>query len=1372
MSVMAGAASARSSEEPATIAGRYRIDRLLGRGGAGEVYAVTDLVEGRVLALKRLLSHAGPRAAALFDREYRTLASLRHPGIVEVYDYGTDSLGSFYTMELLVGADLSVAAPMPWRDVCACLRDAASILGVLHARRLLHRDLSPRNLWRTEGGRIKLIDFGALSPFGTSSELAGTPPFVPPEALEGQPLDQRSDLYALGALGYWLLTSVHAYPARALAELPRLFQVEPAAPSSLVVLLRDSDAERVPSAVDDLIAALLHRNPHARPANTSALIDRLCAVAGLSPEADDVSAQAYLHSKAFVGRTRERKCVDDILPRAQAGHGQALLIEATRGMGRTRLLEEVAVSARLQGALTLAVEHDRADAPYGVASGLLLRVLRTLPEEGRKAAESHKGVLAHLAPEVAGALGVGLSQRTPLAHGEARVRLQQALGAFYTELCREHFLAVLVDDLDDVDEESQAFLAALALAAHGQRLIVVATLKRERDTQLSSSVHTFRVAATRFHLLALTAAETHELCESLFGAVPYLSRLSERLFRSAEGVPAHCVALAERLVEAGVITYADGLWSLPTDIALEAINGSAQSRATAMLQDLPPNVRELGATLSIERGLLTMADCVALSGLSQSECAGPLDELVYHGVVMSRGLDYRIVSEDVRNALRAELEPAQKRDAHRRLGEQLARCRPGDTAEQLRTGLHLLHGGAISEGLAFVNRAASVYAQGDLAHLRQCAPLLEEAVQLLSANGVPERAYLYPLATLAVAGYFVERRYAVRYGESAVAALSGALRLERVHTFRFLGKKLALIVTLMIAGVSLRLRGQGGVYLTDAVRLLIAVSSALCGVACICIDPANAVRHARTIEPLAALGEDHVAHFIHAFSVAMATQVQDRAALAGTHMRALIARLESGQPIREMPEYLRQHYLAGLYFPLGVNVSWRGSSETLRIADKLDAFSPMYAMSADYLRASYHAGRGELARAAEFRQRVELHAVQLGTAWQVETWAPADAVTVGMATHDAILVKRAAQQLDRLGEELPSLAIDAQRARGIYLLLRGRHADALALLDADEVPLAKIGWARTRGAMARALNALGAHERALAACEDAIRRLAPEDLAYFAIHLCLQIEAAIANAARGRFDLARRMLSALRESLSVDDNPLMLGSLFEAQAKVELRAGEITAADAHLAEMKQAYGRTEVATLTEHVDVLARALERARSPEPVAAEQALLVEGDVHLLTRVQLMLTQSGDKLVERARKGLQIALELTGADDGFIVVQGVEEDTPAYWGTHAPSQELVRWAGERLRLATARDETAVVEEVDSLIDLDVKRVGDLQYCVAPLWARHGQSDVVVAAIALGFARDVPRLPSAAILGVIAGFLLPAAMGGRGIHGDPSHSE
>jgi hypothetical protein len=67
----------------------------------------------------------------------------------------------------------------------------------------------------------------------------------------------------------------------------------------------------------------------------------------------------------------------------------------------------------------------------------------------------------------------------------------------------------------------------------------------------------------------------------------------------------------------------------------------------------------------------------------------------------------------------------------------------------------------------------------------------------------------------------------------------------------------------------------------------------------------------------------------------------------------------------------------------------------------------------------------------------------------------------------------------------------------------------------------------------------------------------------------------------------------------------------------------------------------------------------------------------------------------------------------------------------------------------------------VDSLIDLSVKRVGELQYGVAPLWARHGQADIVVAAIALGFARDVPRLPNAAILGVIAGFLLPGAQGG-----------
>ena len=115
-------ATAEQPPAPAPIAGRYRIEALLAEGGGGRVYRATDLSRGGSLALKRLHAGASERMQALFENEYQTLASLRHPHMVEVYEYGRDSAGPFYTMELLEGGDLRELAPLPVRDVCLHLR--------------------------------------------------------------------------------------------------------------------------------------------------------------------------------------------------------------------------------------------------------------------------------------------------------------------------------------------------------------------------------------------------------------------------------------------------------------------------------------------------------------------------------------------------------------------------------------------------------------------------------------------------------------------------------------------------------------------------------------------------------------------------------------------------------------------------------------------------------------------------------------------------------------------------------------------------------------------------------------------------------------------------------------------------------------------------------------------------------------------------------------------------------------------------------------------------------------------------------------------------------------------------------------------------
>jgi serine/threonine protein kinase len=200
----AGQLAGEELETGSVIAGRFRVQQRLGRGGMGTVYRVREERSGTQLALKRHVLNAGDEArrgmlATQFEREYHSLAELQHPRIIEVYDYGVDAGTPFYTMELLDGEDLQARKQRPWLECCMLL-DVASSLATLHSRRLLHRHLSPRNVRCTSDGRAKLIDFGAMAPMGAAKTLAGTPMFVPGDRhgrrrrarLPGRPATRRA----------------------------------------------------------------------------------------------------------------------------------------------------------------------------------------------------------------------------------------------------------------------------------------------------------------------------------------------------------------------------------------------------------------------------------------------------------------------------------------------------------------------------------------------------------------------------------------------------------------------------------------------------------------------------------------------------------------------------------------------------------------------------------------------------------------------------------------------------------------------------------------------------------------------------------------------------------------------------------------------------------------------------------------------------------------------------------------------------------------------------------------------------------------------------------------------------------------------------
>jgi hypothetical protein len=455
--------------------GRYTIVNRIGGGGAGDVYRVHDQVTGRIVAFKQLLSaKAGRRAKtmeALFAREYHTLVRLKHPRIIEVYDYGVTPDGPYYTMELLEGSDLGRLQHLPYTDICRHLRDVASSLALLHAHRFVHRDVSPRNIRVTADGTARLLDFGALASFGTHLEIIGTPPFMAPEILYESPLDPRTDIYSLGAVGYFCLTGRQAFPASSVTDLPRLWQTAPAPPSAL--------ASDVPEELDQLILSMLSQDPLARPETAAAVIDQLAVIGRLPPEPHERAAQSYFLSSPVVGRGTQVAWISGRIEQALEGKGDEVLIEGAAGIGKTRLANELCLAATLKGAVTLRADAESTSTSFGVAVALGRRLLQACPEVARRAGAPHATVLRELASELADELDAADSPGSLASDpAERLMQLQAGLREWFLAASRERALLVAVDNLHAADDDSAAFLVGLGRESRSAHLLILARFAR------------------------------------------------------------------------------------------------------------------------------------------------------------------------------------------------------------------------------------------------------------------------------------------------------------------------------------------------------------------------------------------------------------------------------------------------------------------------------------------------------------------------------------------------------------------------------------------------------------------------------------------------------------------------------------------------------------------------------------------------------------------------------------------------------------------------------------------------------------------------------------------------------------------------------
>jgi len=258
--------------------GRYRIRSEIGRGAMGIVYSAYDTVLQREVAVKELPGSLvlDPERRERFKREALTLAKLSHKGIVNIFDLIEDHDRMMLVMELVEGGSLDSllvpGIPLPVPDAAKLVSEMAEALAYIHAQGIVHRDMKPANVLIDASGHLKLTDFGLArlcqdSSLTVDGSVMGSPLYMSPEQAVGRKADQRSDIYALGAVFYQLLTGAPPHEGDPQEVLSKHLSVAPQPPREK---LHD-----VPDDVDRLVMEMLEKVAEERVASCDEVVARL-----------------------------------------------------------------------------------------------------------------------------------------------------------------------------------------------------------------------------------------------------------------------------------------------------------------------------------------------------------------------------------------------------------------------------------------------------------------------------------------------------------------------------------------------------------------------------------------------------------------------------------------------------------------------------------------------------------------------------------------------------------------------------------------------------------------------------------------------------------------------------------------------------------------------------------------------------------------------------------------------------------------------------------------------------------------------------------------------------------------------------------------
>ena len=640
------------------------------------------------LALKVALQPVEGEDLVRFQHEVRLLSEVRHPNVIEVYDFGVLPGGfPFLTMELLAGVDLmQVVQEGDWELFYTLAMQAAAGLSHIHRHGVVHLDVKPANLGLVgaEDGplTLKILDFGlAQSVQGPlDRRIRGTLAYTAPEVLLQDRYDHRADLYSLGVTLFQLATGVLPSAGNDAAAIR--FHLQAEAPDPLAY------RPDLPGPLASILRRLLARDPQARFPSAAKLLLELADAAGREIDSTSMAlGGGQVLASRLVGRDALLGRLEGRLQDAARGRCQVVLLEGAEGIGKSRLLREFRLRAAMQGARV------------GVGRAL---VTRPEPLRAVRAALRQLGI------------DVDALQRATVAEKGEPDRLFERLGGELIAAAAEGGpVVVVLEDLHLSGAETREWLAWMATECGDARILVVAS-RRAVEADGAAADWPGELGIERLEVAPLDTEAGRELIDASLGTEGLPPALYEWILERAEGHPAHIQQLLHHLIAERVLRFRHGEWkpSLPS-----------LTRLATRTEELESLDRERLATLPAEELAVLEAAAAVAEPVPWRQWMALLDaaeEAVYAAVQALVAKGFLEVAADGEEPLYAFAHPGLARTVYDALAGERRRELHGRWAARLRQRLeagegelvaavaeHLWLAGERRESVPFLRQAAT-----------------------------------------------------------------------------------------------------------------------------------------------------------------------------------------------------------------------------------------------------------------------------------------------------------------------------------------------------------------------------------------------------------------------------------------------------------------------------------------------------------------------------------------------------------------------------------------------------------------------------------------------------------------------------------------